>query len=319
MSFWVLAFIGGLLSTQIVNPFFWFRLARGIASYNEDVQRFHAKPNGSSKPKFRQYSEGSEIASFKWVIWGNIACFGIIFVILCTHYYFDTVDRTFSSLLARAWLMAIGNFISTICTFADVPPFSGKELLQAWACSFVIAIIWLTILIHGWIYGFCNHVDANTFLTETEVPVISVDVSSTLEKEVLIQGYTLKSPINRNGKVIFPMSRTGNISIAGYVELTYDGTPIIVEKDLHYTPYQAGSQNIKYVARDYLPTKQFFGDWSFQLAPNGDVYFAIVYGDFASLRAGRVVTGILLVNATTGECSAFTLNKVPDWVSGISE
>lgn len=321
MSIWVMVCIGGLLCTQIANPFFWYRIAKSVIEYNHAMQRFHKQLNGRTKPEYRDYLENEEIGNIMAMVVGNIICFVAGSVLLWLMYYFGASDRTFSMLFATTWFFAIGNFISTYITFCEARTFKAIEYLQAWACAIVMFVIFIALLIHGGVYNFITHVNANTFLTEAKVPVISTDVINTLEKEVLIQGYTIREPINRNGKVIYPLSRSDsdNVSIVGYVELGTDGTPIIVLKDLHYTPYQSGSQNIKYVARDYLPTKQFFGTWSFQLSPEGDVYFAQMYGKFASLRGGRIIEGLLLINATTGECSTYQLNEVPNWINGISE
>lgn len=321
MSILVMVCIGGLLCTQITNPFFWYRIAKSVSKYNHAMQRFRKEPDDHNKPKYLYYLENEEIGDIKSGIIGNIICFVVCSVLLWAIYYFNASDRTFSMLFATSWFFAIGNFISTYITFAKARSFKAIEYLQAWAYAIAMFVIFIALLIYGEVYNFINHVNATTFLTEAKVPVISTDVTNTLEKEVLIQGYTIGHPINRDGKVIYPLSRTDsdNVSIAGYVELGTNGTPIIVLKDLHYTPYQSGSQNIKYVARDYLPTKQFFGTWSFQLSPEGDVYFAKMYGKFVSLRGGRIIEGLLLINATTGECSTYPLSEVPNWINGISE
>lgn len=321
MSIWVMVFIGGLLCIQIANPFFWYRIAKSVSVYNHAMQEFRKKPDACNKPTYRNYLENEEIGDIKSGVIGNIVCFVVCSVLLWIMFYFAASDRTFSMLFATSWFFAIGNVISTFITFAEARTFKAIEYLQAWAYAIAMLVIFIALLIHGGAYNFINHVNANTFLTEEKVHVISTDVTNTLEKTVLIQGYTLGNPINRDGKVIYPLSRSDsdNVSIAGYVELGTNGTPIIVLKDLHYTPYQRGSQNIRYVARDYLPTKQFFGTWSFQLSPEGDVYFAEMYGKFASLRGGRIIEGLLLINATTGECSNYPLSEVPNWINGISE
>lgn len=319
MSIWVMSFIGGVLCTQIANPFFWYRIAKSVINYKHAMQKFRTGQGETYRPKYREYLEKEEIGVIKTAIVGNIICFLVCSAILWLKYYFCADDRTISRIFESAWFFAIGNWFSSWSTFGEARRFSNKEFLQVWAYAIAILVICIALFVHSVIYNFNNHINANTFLTETEVPAIGVDVINTLEKEVVIQGYTIQNPVNRNGKVIFPLSRGGNVSIAGYVELTTDGTPHIVLKDLHYTPYQKGNQNIKYVARDFLPTKQFFGDWSFQLSPDGEVYFVKMYGRFASLRAGRVVEGMLLINATTGTCLNYPLSGVPDWINGISE
>lgn len=197
MSIWVMAFIGGILCTQIANPFFWYRLAKSVINYNNSytMREFRKRPKKGSKPKYRDYLENEEIGSITVAVVGNIICFLVCGTILWLYYYSKAVDRTVSMILATAWLSAIGNFISTYLTFRTAREFRNVEFLQSWAITIVMLITGLALLIHRPIYNFYNHVNANTFLTETEVPVISVDVSNTLEKEVLIQGYTLRKPL----------------------------------------------------------------------------------------------------------------------------
>ena len=69
----------------------------------------------------------------------------------------------------------------------------------------------------------------------------------------------------------------------------------------------------------YVPSAVFFGNVSFQIEPEtGDIYFAQFYGDYACLRAGRKVEGVILVNASTGKCETHLLNDIPNWVTGVS-
>jgi len=315
-----MAVLAGLLSTQIANPFNWYRLIRGLVALLITSRKADDGNGESTKSRWDIFNdkfqcESDALISF-WVM--QVVTFLVIGGILWLWYFFGVPDRTFGQLfLGTGWLIGLGYFLNwVICGCLDYEGFYYP--LQHFCYYIVVFLLSIGVLIHGGVYNFNNHVTAHTFV-EAEVPVISIDVSSTLEKEVLIQGYTLKAPIYRGGTVIYPMSRTGNVSIAGYVKLTADGTPVIVRQDLHYTPYQSGSQNIKYVARDFLPTARFFGDWSFQIDENGRVYFAHIYGSFASVRGGRSVEGILLVDAETGRCNTYPINEVPNFVSGISE
>jgi len=319
MVVFFMAFMGGLFCTQIGNPFNWYRVIRSFV-----VSMKTSSDSEENKSEWEVFKSSFKCKIKKpiafWVV--QIVFFIVGGIILWSWFFFGVPDRTFSQMVVMGWFIGILYLINwAVVGGTQYGEYNTWHYWVQHACfGLILFCVSIGLLIHGGIYASNNHVTAHTFV-EAEVPVISVDVSSTLEKEVLIQGYTIKSPVYRNKTVIYPMSRSdeANVSIAGYVKLMDDGTPIIVRKDLHYTPYQSGSQNIKYVARNFLPTVRFYGNWSFQIDESGEVYFAHIYGNFASLRAGRVVEGVLLVNAETGECNTYHINEVPSYVIGISE
>jgi len=322
-SFWFFVILSSFLCTQIANPFFWVRIFLSVKKYKRDMKKYRLAPEASEKPHYIKYLECEEIGGIKLAIIGNLATFIVSMLIFCAMYW--TNARTFINLLAVGWQIAIINWISSFLTFDKARTFKKIEFFQAWAYAIVLCLVSISLLVHGGVYDYVHHIDTITFV-EPKVEVVSVDTLNTVQETVLIQGYTIKSPINRNGKIIFPMSRKDekNLSIAGYIELNEDGTPVIIEKALHFTPYQKGLQNCDFLSRQYLPKKQFYGDeWSFQIKPSTDnddeVYFAKMYGDFASLRGGRIVEGVFLINAATGEFETYPLNEIPEWVSGISE
>lgn len=338
MSIWPIIIICGLLCTQIANPSIIFRLFKGtILSIRESLKNSREYKEAIKTAKKDKNGETANIQKGEvdyeeafGLTTRNISGFLIlqlVFFLLggailgVLWFYFGTMDRTFTAIFSTCWLVAIAQAINAFivygCNMLGLgydELYAGNTKIYVW----IMFVLSIALNIHSGVYNFCHPVEPHTYLYEEEIPVIDINVLQTLKEETIVDGYVLKSPISRSGKTIIPLSRGGNVSIVGYVLIEND-KPIIVQKNLVYTPYQSVSTNVKHIARDYLPTKVFFGDWTFQLDTNGEVYFAQMYGHFASLRAGRVVEGMLLINATTGECSVYEPDKVPEWVSGISE
>lgn len=319
----IMGIIGGFFCTLFFNKFFITQFFRGL-------RLTFAKTPPDEKNKgatfdFKFYGP-SDARNFVIV---QIIFFLIGFGILTAWYYFGAADRTFSQFLATGWLIGLIHLVNwgILELVNDTSPvFEGgyysnpPKGFRSSAAIFSLGIFVLSIafLIAGGIYNFSHQQETTTFLQEETVPVISVDTLKTLENEVLIDGYELGDAINRDGKVVIPMKREGNVSFAGYVVIEND-QPSIVLKNLHYTPYHDSTNNPSLIARSKMPTKIFFGNWSFQLSPEGEVYYVCMYGHFKWLRAGRAIEGMMFINAETGEFSTCTLDEVPGWINGVSQ
>lgn len=331
----IMALIGALLCTLFINVHFTGQFFRGIylswvktPPDNEKDSKHEAAAEAKRKAfEFGFYGKGDAI-TFLIV---QAIFFVIGFVILLCWYYFAAVDRTISQFfISTGWLIGLIHFINWVILLMinDTERlFKDYSFPKGLTASALILSIGLFVFscgcgIAGSCYNFSHQQETTTFLQEESVPVISVDTLKTLENEVLIDGYELGSAINRNGKVVIPMNRDGNVSYAGYVVIEND-QPSIVQKTLRYTPAHSSTSNPTMIARENMPTKIFFGYWSFQLKPNeeggDDVYYVCTYGTFKWLRAGRNIEGMMFVNAETGEFSYCPLKDVPDWVSGISQ
>lgn len=329
----IMALIGALLCTLFVNVHFIRQFFRGIC-----LSRVKTPPDNKKDSQYDSAAE-TERTRFEFGFYGTAEAitflivqaiiFIIAFVILLCWYYFAAADRTISQFfISTGWLIGLIHFVNfLVLLMVD----SEIELFEDWPKGFIpcalILSIGLFVLSCGCgiaesCYNYSHQEKTTTFLQDESVPVISVDTLKTLENEVLIDGYELVSAINRNGKVVIPMKRDGNVSYAGYVVIEND-QPRIVQKSLCYTPAHSSTNNPTMIARENMPTKIFFGNWSFQLKPNengeDDVYFVCAYGTFKWLRAGRNIEGMMFVNAETGEFSYCSIKDVPNWVSGISQ
>lgn len=330
----IMALIGALLCTLFINVHFIRQFFRGlcISCVKTPPDNEKDSQNGAAETKRTRFEFGfdgkREAIAFLIV---QTIIFVIGFAIFLCWYYFAAADRTISQFfISTGWLIGLIHFVNWVIILVlndDMRMFDDYDFPKGFTSSALILSIGLFVLscgcgIAGSCYNFSHQQETTTFLQEESVPVISVDTLKTLEKEVLIDGYELGSAINRNGKVVIPMKREGNVSYAGYVVIEND-QPSIIQKSLCYTPDHSSTNHPAMIARENMPTKIFFGNWSFQLKPNengeDDVYYVCAYGTFKWLRAGRNIEGMMFINAETGEFSYCSLKDVPDWVSGISQ
>ncbi len=324
----IMGIIGGFFCTLFFNKFFIQQFFSGLRL------KFAKNPPNDEKSSNTAHQK---IFDFKFYSAGKARLFVILQIIffllgagiLTSWYYLSAADRTFSEFLATGWLIGLIHLINwgilELINDSDSffkggyysdPPKGFRSSSAIFSIG--IFVVSITFLIAGDIYNFSHQQETTTFLQEEDVLVISVDTLKTLEDEVLIDGYELGNAINRSGKIVIPMKREGNVTFAGYVVIE-NNQPSIILKTLRYTPYHNGTNNPDLVARNEMPTKVFFGNWSFQLSPEGDVYYVRMYGKFKWLRAGRNIEGMMFINAETGDFSCCKLNEVPNWISGVSQ
>lgn len=326
--------IGGFFCTLFFNAFFIKQFFRGLRlTFMKTPPDDNSKESSTynQKKKFDFKFCGSEGARF-FVI-SQIVFFLIGAGILTCLFYFGAVDRTFSQFISIGWLIGLIHFVNLCivefindidnvfecgCVSSAPKGFTGSSLFF----SIGIFVVSIAFIVAGNFYNFTHQQETTTFLQEEEVPVISVDALQTLKNQVLIDGYSIGKSMNRNDKIVITLYRNDNVSFAGYVVIE-DNQPVILKKDLRYTPYHKSTNNPKFIARNNMPTKIFFGNWSFQLKPveggDDEVYYVCMYGDFKFLRGGRNVEGMAFVNAETGEFSYCSLDEVPSWINGISQ
>lgn len=313
----IMIIISSLLGTQLLSPFFACRFFAGVNKYRkQDVTDTKKKKPLREFVDFEMYSP----VAF-WVI--QIIALVIGLIIFSLWYTLELPDFTFSEFLATGWLIGIIHLISWLITIeCDVFGYGdSSNLFDALAMFFSITLLALSLIfnIASGCYSFFNQAQANTFIKEAEIPVVNIDVLQSISTETVFKGYSFENAIYRDGRVIVPMSRGENVEIAGYVEIKDNLTPQVVLKTLRYTPYNTSTHHPEWVARQALPSKIFFGGWSFQLTPEGDVYFVQMYGTHAWLRGGRNIQGIVMVNAEDGSVSTCSLSDAPNWIEGISE
>lgn len=319
MSIWLIAAIGGFLATQFVNPVLIYRF------FEESVLCIKKRVKGTK----RKFDVGIN-KPLKFLS-QQVLCGGFTFIFLILWQIIALPDRTILQILSTVWISGVVHVIYAF--YLEVcyrSPFKriwrnhsyGFETCIEWSAGILGAILILISLgleLHKPVYNFTNPKETTiTIMEEEKVPTLNVDLAETIEKVTALQGYSYRTPIKRGDKIIIPMDRDNSASIVGYAVIENDELKF-VEKELKYTPYQVNEREVTWVARKVLPDKIFFSSWSFQLSDTGDVYFVRVYGDYACLRAGRNIEGIVAVNASTGEITTYSLDEIPSWVDGISE
>lgn len=314
VSMYILIIVSSLLGTQLISPFFIVRFFQGLSNYH--------KQNGKKKQPLSKFIKFELCYPVRFYVI-QFLFFGLGIFIFSLWYILELPDFTFSEFLATAWLIGLIHLccwgvsvLSESFGFSETPYLLNNLALFFGTILFLLSLIFN---IASGCYGFSHQAKANTFIKEAEIPVVSIDVLESLEKETVLKGYSFGNAVYRDGRVIIPMYREENVEIAGYVEIKDNLTPQIVMKTLRYTPYISSTYHPMWVAREAMPNKIFFGGWSFQLTPEGDVYFVRMYGKFAWLRGGREIEGIAMVNGETGELSTCSVSDAPAWIEGLSE
>lgn len=329
MSIWLIAAIGALLATQFVNPVLIYRFFEEIILCIKDkTKRSKNKNPKEDKSEKRSFDMGIEypLAFFMQ----QLLCGGIAFIMLIIWQFLAFPDRTVLQILSTIWIPGVIHLIYSLYLMDSGGPFGYRweghksdfeaaNTMSNFYVGIIFALISLFLLIHNTIYEFTNPIETTiTIMEEEKVPTLDVDLAETIDKIEALEGYNYKKPVKRGNKIIIPMERADDVSIVGYA-LIENGDLKIVEKELKYTPDQSNNRDVTWVARKVWPDKVFFSDWSFQLSDTGDVYFVRFYGEYACLRAGRDIEGIVSVNATTGEVTTYSLDEIPAWVDGVSE
>ncbi len=322
MNIWIMAIICGICSTMLVNPYFVFRFFKGVVA----CIKKHGQHKGKKKEAKTNEVQSEVCFDFGimdvtrfWII--QDAFFASETLITAGMIALCTSVRTLIGMTGYFWIVAILHGINAYFTWFYIDRSSNASMqANSIVAVLVILVIWGVPGVHSWIYNPLHPVDdIHTYLEEKQVPVLSADVLKSLEKECILEGYSLKEPLVRQGKVVYPLTRSENVAIAGYIAIE-DGKPIFVEQELPFNPYQITKNHPAFVFRKHLPTKVgFSSEWSFQLDPEGQVWFAGMYGDYTCLKAGRHIEGIALVNGSTGEFASYDLEEIPAWITGISE
>ncbi len=109
-------------------------------------------------------------------------------------------------------------------------------------------------------------------------------------KESGIPGYVLIDPVNNTAKFVR------------------------AESPIYYSPSACFSKDLNRALRFYGPTK-IYGESFFEIDDDDSMYWVTpVYTPQIGLFGGSVVTSVVIMDATTGQCSEYTMNEVPEWV-----
>lgn len=316
-----------ILGTVLVNPAFYYAILKKRKDYKEALKEFDKQVEEGKVPRNvrKSYYSIFDISPV-WLIVGQIVLFIITFLFASFILYFEgAVVVSWSTVLAYLWIPALSQLFNWIILVSSGACFSS-DVEDSIAITYLIIAIAFFIIpfgigIHKGVYNYLYPYEHITFMEDKYQEYPTVDEEALLEKVNLASGSSIQNPIYRNGNWIYPViNDSSHVNSSGYLVVDSSGRLItFVKKDISYSPWINSSNHVNLVVRRNLPSAVLFGRATFQIEPEtGDIYFCKFYGSYACFRAGRNVKGAMLINATTGECTNYTMNEIPTWVTGIS-
>lgn len=178
-----------------------------------------------------------------------------------------------------------------------------------------------------------------TEISLSQIPVVDRDTATRLgsrkigEVVELVSQFNVSSyytQINYNGAPtrvspleyadIIKWLSNRNEGIPYYVRIdmaTQDTELIKLDKGMKYMPSEHFGRNLIRHVRFKYPTKMF-QSVTFEIDDSGNPYWNISYYDYTiGFLGGRDVTGIIMVNAITGEMQDYSVADVPQWVDTV--
>lgn len=317
-----ICFILAILGTLLANPAFYYHLFQNRKRYKLALKNSKT----IRKSDYSIFYDGEiSIALVIGQCISFVVFFAISAFILCSM-----ISLRFSTILAYLWIPAFAQLLNLLfwtnhgsveTSFECINNTEDNILRATIILTIIFFIIPIAIGVHKGVYNYLNPYDNITFLEEAYCEYPSVDETKLLEVANIADGSSLEDPIYRNGSWIYPVKNSNShVSSSGYLIVDSAGKNFtFVAKDIIYSPWSSSKTDIGIVLRKLMPSAVFFGNTTFQVEPGtGDVYFCKFYGDYACFRAGRDVKGLILINATTGECQIHPISKIPSWITGIS-
>ncbi|MBO5476941.1 MAG: hypothetical protein J6A15_04240 [Clostridia bacterium] len=109
----------------------------------------------------------------------------------------------------------------------------------------------------------------------------------------------------------------GNKGISGYVLVdcqTQEAKLVKLEEKIYYSPSAIFGNDLKRHIRTKYPSA-LIGKFQFEIDEDGKPYYIVpTYKNTIGMFSGKVLDRVLIVNATTGEISEYTIDKLPEWV-----
>lgn len=109
----------------------------------------------------------------------------------------------------------------------------------------------------------------------------------------------------------------GNKGISGYVLVdckTQEAKLVKLEDKIYYSPSAIFGNDLERHIRIKYPSA-LIGKFQFEIDEDGKPYYIVpTYKNTIGVFSGKVLDTVLIVNATTGEISEYTLDKLPEWV-----
>lgn len=295
------------------------------------------------QPKVKKvYDNKKKIKLTVWWTIGNV-------IFLALYYYFVLPPLNFHS--GSSWFFIIMAYVLFLIEYMSVNQIHEFKKINKWLLSPLIIIIsgiFLLNLFFTPIFQaktFASRIQVETVGFE-EIPDFDPQQTALIDREsAMIVGdkvmgnitdlvsqfdvsneYTQISYDNSVYRVT-PLVYSGLIKtfsnmgqgIPAYITVnSVSGEADIVqlEKGMKYTPSAILDKDLLRHIRFHYPT-EIFGEPSFEIDDEGNPYYVCTTYTFKGVESVRSVTGVILVNAVTGETHKYKLGEEPTWVDRI--
>ena len=129
---------------------------------------------------------------------------------------------------------------------------------------------------------------------------------------------TRVSPLDYADIIKWISNRSEGIPYYVRIDMATQDTELVkLEKGMRYTPGEYFSRDLMRHVRFAYPTKMF-ESVTFEIDDNGHPYWNVSYYDYTiGFLGGRDITGIIMVDAVTGEMKNYPVSDVPQWVDTV--
>lgn len=129
---------------------------------------------------------------------------------------------------------------------------------------------------------------------------------------------TRVSPLDYADVIKWISNRSEGIPYYVKIDMATQDTDLVkLDKGMKYTPGEFFSRDLMRHVRFKFPTKMF-ESVSFEIDDNGHPFWNVSYYDYTiGFLGGRDVTGIIMVDAVTGDMENYPVSEVPQWVDTV--
>lgn len=129
---------------------------------------------------------------------------------------------------------------------------------------------------------------------------------------------TRVSPLDYAGFIKWISNRSEGIPYYVKIDMATQNPELVkLEKGMKYTPGEFFSRDLMRHVRFSFPTKMF-ESVTFEIDDNGHPFWNVSYYDYTiGFLGGRDITGIIMVDAVTGEMKNYPVSEVPKWVDTV--
>lgn len=129
---------------------------------------------------------------------------------------------------------------------------------------------------------------------------------------------TRVSPLDYAGFIKWISNRSEGIPYYVKIDMATQNPELVkLTKGMKYTPGEFFSRDLMRHVRFSFPTKMF-ESVTFEIDDNGHPFWNVSYYDYTiGFLGGRDITGIIMVDAVTGEMKNYPVSEVPKWVDTV--